>query len=689
MSQLMQNPPFSPVVPVTEILHGVPVTDPYRWLEDQDSPRTRAWIDEQTQYARSYLDSISGRDQIRHRIREFLAVETHDSFLKSGNRYVFRKRLPNQEQPCVYVREGLDGQDQLLIDPLERGTGPHTAVKPLRVSPDGRVLLYEVKQGGERTGTFEFIEMQTQQVLPDSLPRGYLRGFAFAPDGNSFYYIHQGAGSKRSLYQAAYRHLFGTSLAEDREIFAAGESDKISLSLLSSTKVLLFIVVQFLDPKLTDLYAWLLDGSEKPFTVCRECAAALAPRLINDRIFALTDRYAPNRRIVEIGLHDPQYPWIEVVPEAQNRIDSWHLSRDCIFVSYLENMRYVLRVFGLSGKPLDEISFQTGETIRILSSPTETSEVLVERESFSEPISISSYSLEGKVRTQLSAQQVPYDSRCYGHRRVSFRSKDGTSIPMYLVGRHEVLERDGNPTIMTSYGGYGVPMTPQFSIFVSFMMERGCLFALPNIRGGSEFGVEWHNAAKRRNRQTAYDDFLAAAVWLLSSGRTARGKLAIFGGSNSGLLVGAAMTQQPDLFRAVVCMVPILDMVRYHLFDNAHMWCDEFGTSEDPQDFQTLLAYSPYHQVRHGVSYPATLIVTGDADHNCNALHARKMTARLQNANSSAYPILLDYSPFRGHSPVLPLSQRVEALTDRMAFLCEQLGLPPQNGEVPTCPSYE
>ena len=229
---------------------------------------------------------------------------------------------------------------------------------------------------------------------------------------------------------------------------------------------------------------------------------------------------------------------------------------------------------------------------------------------------------------------------------------------------------------MTSYGGYGVSMTPQFSVFVTFLMERGCLFALPNIRGGSECGVDWHKAAKRRKRQTTYDDFLAAAEWLIATGRTTAAKLAIFGGSNSGLLVGSAMTQRPDLFRAVICMVPMLDMLRYHVFDNAHVWKEEFGTAEDPEDFKALLGYSPYHHVREGVAYPATMIVSGDVDRNCNPLHARKMTARLQAANSSAHPIFLDHSPFRGHSPVLPLSERVEALTDRMAFLCEQLELP-------------
>jgi prolyl oligopeptidase len=213
-------------------------------------------------------------------------------------------------------------------------------------------------------------------------------------------------------------------------------------------------------------------------------------------------------------------------------------------------------------------------------------------------------------------------------------------------------------------------------VFVTFLIERGCLLALPSIRGGSEFGIEWHKAAQRQKRQTAFNDFLSAAEWLVQTQRTAADKLAIFGGSNSGLLVGAAMTQRPELFCAVISIAPIFDMLRYHLFDNAHMWREEFGSAEDPEDFRALQAYSPYHQVRDGLHYPATMIVSGDADQVCNALHARKMTARLQSANCSSAPIILDYNPFRGHSPVLPLSDRVRALTDRMIFLCQALQLP-------------
>jgi prolyl oligopeptidase len=677
MPQLMTPPPYSAVEPVTEIFHGVSVTDPYRWLEDQDSPRTRAWIKEQTLYTRAYLDSIPGRKRIRERIQEFLAVETYDSLQKAGNRYFFRKRLPDQEQPCIYMREGADGEDHLLIDPSERGTGNFTAVKPLRVSPDGRLLLYEVKEGGERTGTFELLDIATRKRLPDFLPRGYLRGFAFAPDGKSFYYVHEALDAKRPFYRAAFQHVLGSQSAEDREIFYGGENEKLRLAILSDKKRLGFLVYRFLEKTLTDIYLRPFEEEGAPTLAFAEIDYMLGLRLMDDKILAITDRHAPNRRIVEIRLRENgEHEWIDIVQENDTLISNWLVVGDSIFVSYTKDMQHRVSIFDLSGKKTGELPIRDDETLRIIGGSPDDDELLLETESFNEPIGIYRYSAKSNERALWAKRSIPFDSTDFSHCQIWFMSKDGTRIPMYLVGRRDVLKRSGNPTIMTSYGGYGVSMTPQFSIFVAFLMGRGCLFALPNIRGGSEFGIEWHNAAKRRNRQTAYDDFLSAAEWLLKTGRTAPGKLAIFGGSNSGLLVGAALTQRPDLFRAVVCMVPMLDMLRYHLFDNAHVWKEEFGTVDDPEDFAALAKYSPYHRVRDGVAYPATMIVSGDADRNCNPLHARKMTARLQAANISEHPIFLDYSKFRGHSPVLPLGERVEALTDRMAFLCDQLQLP-------------
>ncbi len=669
-------PPFSLIEPVVDVLHGVPVTDPYRWLEDQNSPQTRAWILEQTRYARAYLDNIPGRERIRERIRQLLDVETYDSFSKTGNRYFFRKRLRGRQQPSIYFREGAGGEDQLLVDPAERGTGEYTAVKPLRVSSDGSLLLYEVKQGGERTGTFEILDVTNRRTLPDSLPHGCLRGFAFAPDGKGFCYVHEATKALRPFYRAAYCHVLGSSFENDREVFCAGQGQHIRLMIVPGRRQLGLLVCRFLDRTYTDFYVWRMGTLDPPVPILYDVTYSFNPRFAGARILAATDRDAPNHRIVDVQPRKQRDPlFIDLIPEAEEAIRNWVVTANRIFVSYARGTKSPTEIFSSFGKHLGRIPCESSDTLGVVAGDSEGDEVFIEWESFTRPIEIHRYSGSSGVAEPWARREIPFDAASYAYTEVSFPSRDSTSIPMFLLGRHEVVASGSHPVIMTSYGGYGVPMTPQFSAFVTFLIERGCLFALPSIRGGSEFGIEWQNAAKRRKRQVAFDDFLSAAEWLIGTGRTTAAKLAIFGGSNSGLLVAAALTQRPDLFRAVLCMVPMADMLRYHLFDSAHVWKDEFGTADHAEDFQALLKYSPYHAVREGALYPATMIVSGDSDQSCNPLHARKMTAHLQAANSSKHPILLDYSPYRGHSPVLPLSTRIEALTDRMLFLCDQLGL--------------
>jgi prolyl oligopeptidase len=677
MPLLMDSPPHTEVEMVTETLHGVTVSDPYRWLEDRNSARTQAWVEGQTRYARAYLDRIPGRERIRERVCELLDVETYDSVFGNGSHYFFRKRLPGEEQSCIYMRDVASGEDRLLLDPAALGKSIYTAVKPLRVSPDGQLLLYEIKEGGERTGRFAILDLHNGQTLPDVLPRGYLRGFAFAPGGRSFYYVHESPEDLKPFRRAAFHHFLGTSFAEDREIFVAGEDKNLRLCLLTDGKRLGFLVHRFLGRVRTDLYWRPMEGPGHMEPLVRSAEYLFSPVLMHNRVFAATDRDAPNLRIVELRHRKRKAPeWVEVVPESDTAICQWLVVGDRVCVSRIQGTKAGVSLFDFSGRKTSELPIRAGETVRLIGGSHENTELLFETESFMEPVSIWRYSEKIGKRVLWAKRCVPFGSGNYGHTQVWSTSKDGTRVPMSLVGRRDLLAGGNHPVIMTSYGGFGVSVTPQFSVFVAFLMERGCLFALPHIRGGSEFGVAWHEAAKKHSRQNAHDDFLGAAEWLIAAGRAWPEKFAIFGGSNSGLLVAAAMTQRPDLFRTVLCMVPMLDMLRYHLFDNAHVWREEFGSADDLDDFLALANYSPYHQVRSGTAYPATMIVSGDADQNCNPLHARKMTARLQAANSSGYPILLDYSRFRGHSPVLPLRERINALTDRLAFLCDQLQLP-------------
>ncbi len=674
MPELLPPPPFTRTDPVTDVMHGVPVVDPYRWLEDGNSPETREWLSQQTSYAREYLDNIDGRDRIERRIRELLEVTTYDSVSASGDRYVFRKRLGTQEQPCICVRNGNDGVDRVLVDPATRGE--FWAVKPLATSPDGRVLAYEVKEGGERTSHVEFVNVETGERLSEILPHGYLRGFAFAADSQSFYYSVEPANQLDGVERKLYHHTLGTSLGHDKAVLAAGTAQNTRIGVISGPLSQLILVQRVLGRLVTDCYL----RSHKPNASATELLAGieylLAPQFMGERIFALTDLDAPNLRVVELQLKgEGAINFKEIVPATNKLIQQWAIVGEHIVLCYLERTSFSLCIFDRTGREVGQVSISEHHTIRLIGDCGNNDDFLFESESFFHSSSVHRYSISRKEQNTWCWPSVSLDSAQHSVRQVWYDSKDGTRIPMFVVGRREVLERERNPVILTSYGGFRASMTPQFSVFVAFLMERGCVFALPNIRGGGEFGATWHLAARRHLRQRAFDDFIAAAEWLIEGGIAAANRIAIFGGSNSGLLVGAALTQAPVLFRAVVCMAPLLDMLRYHLFDAAGKWIDEYGTAEDPHDFGALWGYSPYHRIRDNTPYPAVMMVTGDADQKCNPLHARKMVARLQAATLSPYPVILDYSKHRGHTPVLPLSTRVQALSDRMAFLCDQLEL--------------
>lgn len=668
--------PDTPIRSVTEHIHGVRIVDRYRWLEDKKSPETRRWLAAQTRYARAYLDGLTFRDRIQKRVRQLLVVDTYDSVMALGGRYFFRKRLAAQEQASIYMRQGATGRDELLIDPQLRKRGKYISVKPLRLSQDGKLLVYEVKDGGERTATIEIFDIERRKTLPDSLPRGFLRGFAFAADGKSFFYSHEAPDADSNSARVVRQHFIGTAFCDDQETIRAGTNGNSRIGLLSDKHRLGIMVYRFGEPLEFEFYLQTFVASDSPQLIHSGSGYSFAPRLTAGRILALTNRAAPNLCVVEVHAHPNQNSeWVDVVPANDCRITDWVVTEHQIFVAYICDGHTRIQVFGLDGTRAGEVVAGSGETVRLIGGSHNSDQVFIETESFTEPASISIYSTSSNQMRLWARRTVPFNSSAFGSRRIWYESKDGTSIPMFLLGRKDLFGRSPRPVVMTSYGGFGMSMTPQFSVLVTCLLERGCLLALPTIRGGSEFGVEWHDAAKRRKRQTAFDDFISAAEWLFHSGICAKAKLAIFGGSNSGLLVAAALTQRPELFAAVLCMVPVLDMLRYHLFDNSDLWRQEYGTADDFDDFKVLLSYSPYHRIRTDTAYPATMLVSGDADGTCNSLHARKMTARLQSANVSPSPVLLDYRKHRGHAPALPLSERIAGLTDRLAFLCDQLQL--------------
>jgi prolyl oligopeptidase len=670
----------APIEPLIDTYHGFEVTDPYRWLEDGQSPRTREWLETQNGLWREYLRMVPARERIKERISELLCVDTCEPPQKIANRYFFRKRKAEQEQPSIYMREGASGEDELLVDPASCNSDKYTSVKIVSISRDGKLLAYEVKHGGEYSRAIEILDVDRRTVLEDRLPRGFLRTFFFSAGNEGFYYVHESLNSATPAEHVAYEHLFGTDASVDRKIFSAGDDPLVRLVIRSSDGRHGLVIVQSRDSDSsrtsTDLYLLPLRGASRATLLSEGIKGRFGPVMVNGRLFAITEQDAPNSRIVEIELSAKGAgAWHDVVPESAERIQKFNIVAGKIFVRYTRSLSTVITSYNLSGKRLGDLPLPESCTAGVAGASPDSDELFIQLQSFKQPAAIIRYRPDTGETSSWAQKQVPFDGSQYASKRVSLISSDGTRVPMFLVGRNGIFNGKPQPTILTSYGGFGRSMTPEFGIFTSFMMEQGCIFALPNIRGGGEFGIAWHEAGKRRNRQNSFDDFIAAAEWLISCGYTTSWKLAIFGGCNSGLLVAAALTQRPDLFRVGLCLAPLLDMLRYHRFDFARNWADEYGTADNKDDFLALRAYSPYHNVREKVPYPAVLIISGDSDMKVNPMHARKMTARLQAATTSDRPILLDYSALRGHSPVLPLSVRIEALTDRVAFVCNELGL--------------
>jgi len=428
--------------------------------------------------------------------------------------------------------------------------------------------------------------------------------------------------------------------------------------------------------KTTQIYVQDLTRNAPPELVVDRIGGTFYPILLENELIAFTDWEFPKGRIVAIDLNRPaRENWREVVPESQACLHGFAVSAKRLFVSYSDNATTWIEIFDITGRLQGTIPCPPLGTAHPLQGDPSSDEVFYSFTSFSQPPSVYCYHAKNGHQELWAQNRVPFDDSSVEVEQIRYASKDGTQIPMFLISQKGRRGSGPLPTFLTGYGGFGMSLTPKFTAYVTFLIEQGFLVAIANLRGGSEFGEEWHAAAKRHKRQTAFDDFIAAAERLLTEGHTAQGRIAIGGGSNAGLLVGAALTQRPDLFRAVICLGPLLDMLRYHKFDQAHFSAEEYGSAENQEDFHYLRRYSPYHQVRDGVAYPAVMLISGDADTRCNPMHARKMAARLQAATSSGHPIILDYKPTWGHMPVQPLSYRIDALTDRLAFICHELGV--------------
>lgn len=660
---------------------GTTIADPYRWMEDTDSPEVQAWVEAENALTRSRLDALPQRPRIVERLTElldyprfgipgFAVPETH------GEWVFFCKNDGLQNQSVVYKRKGLAGEPQVLLDPNALSADGTIAINAERFSRDGTLYAYGLSQSGSDWEVIHVKNVASGKDLADKLERVRFTDIAWAADNSGFYYSRYPEDQEH--FQKLYFHRIGEPQKKDRLIYERPDDPNLGSSGAVSH-----------DGNWLVVHIWQGTASENEIYVQRLGAdTKLQPLFtgftdsfdfidaVGERLYFVTNKEAPKRRIVVVDAKDPAHALIEVVPEhATDVISEAKIVDGKLVVASMHNAHDVLRVHGLDGALLQDVEMPTLGSITGLSGSPDRPECFVGFTSFLFPTQ--SYRLDfdtGKLVLYQKAN-IQFDAEPYVARQIFYESKDGTKIPLFLVHRRGITLDGNNPVLLYGYGGFNISRTPSFSTAILLWLEQGGVYAMPNLRGGGEFGEEWHRAGMLEKKQNVFDDFISAAEWLIDNGYTRPQRLAIEGGSNGGLLTAVCAVQRPELYGAVLVRVPVIDMLRYQLFTIGSYWMPEYGDPQNPEHFKFLIAYSPLHNVRPGVSYPAMFITTADTDTRVYPAHAKKFAATVQACNVSDKPILLRVETKAGHGAGKPVTKSIDERADLYSFVMDQLGM--------------
>jgi prolyl oligopeptidase len=674
------GPPKAEIRPFSEDMHGTKISDPYRWLEDGASAETQKWVAEEMAYTRGVLDPLPGRDAIHRRLSELLSIGDIGVPRIAGKYYFYTRRDGMQNQPVLYVREGVDGKDRVLVDVNQMAADGTIALDWFHPSENGRYVAYGTSSSGSEMSTLHIVETKTGNLLPDTIERTRACSIAWMHDNSGFYYTRYPKKGDVPEGQERYnRHVFYHDLDTDPEtdlkIFGEGRDaeDFPAVKLDNDGRMLLITVEQGWTK--TELFLMDLRKRTLPTRITTGKNFLYSATVYNGRVYIVTNEDAPRFRmfVTEAGEYDRD-DWKEIIPQTGGVLKDAELWGGKIFAQYEQNATSQIKIFDIEGQNVIELALPGLGTVFSAGGQWNHDEIFYGFESFTVAPSIYRYDLETRSTSLWAKVDAPgIDAAAYEVEQEWYHSKDGTRVPMFLVHK-KGLKKDGlNPTVLTGYGGFNISLTPEFDSDIYLWLEHGGVYAVANLRGGSEFGEDWHRAGMLDKKQNVFDDMIAAAEYLISEKYTDKDDLAIWGGSNGGLLMGAMITQRPELFRAVVCEVPLLDMLRYQNFLIARRWIPEYGTAENPEQFKWLYAYSPYQHVRPGVEYPAVLFTTADSDARVDPMHARKMTALMQSV--SKRPVLLRLEAKAGHGVGTPVSKRIEEGTDFWGFLWWQLGV--------------
>ena len=666
---------------VIDELYGERIADPYRWLEDGGSEDVRRWTAAQNALTEGYLAGVGVRAAIQRRLTALLAIDALGAPAPAGGRYFYSRRRGNENQPVLYVRDGVHGVDRVLIDPNALNTEGTTALDWYFPSDDGRRLAYGLSENGSEESVLHVMDVESGATLPDRIIRTRAADLAWLPDAGGFYYTrYPRAGEvppeEMQYHRAVYFHRLGEDPATDVRVFApAAKEHWPGVGLSPDGRWLVATVARTFDQ--TDVHLQDRAAGTPLMAVVRDRPFLYEAQVVRDRLYIRTNQDASTYRLYLADATGPAPEgWREVVPPRPDAVlDGFLVTRHGLALSYLERATSRLRLTGLEGGDPQELPLPTIGSLFGWGAEPDGEELFYGFSSYTVPPSIYRVELPGARQELWQQVEADIDSARFEVEQVSYSSKDGTTITMFVVHGRGIPLDGTNPAYLTGYGGFNIPMTPGFSRSLLAWLEQGGVVAVPNLRGGGEYGEAWHQGGMLGTKQNTFDDFIAAAEFLIRAGYTSPSRLAIAGGSNGGLLMGAVLTQRPDLFRAVVIQVPLLDMLRYHRFLIARLWIPEYGSADDPEQFRWLKSYSPYHHVRSGVAYPAVLLATAESDSRVDPLHARKMAARLQAASASDHPILLRLESRAGHGAGKPVSKVLDELVDTWTFIARELGV--------------
>ncbi len=676
---------------VVDDYHGTPVPDPYRWLEDPDAPDSRAWIEAENRITESYLAQIPQRDAIRRRLTQLWNYPKYGAPFHKVGRYFFFKNDGLQNQSVLYKQASLVADAEVLLDPNVLSSDGTVALSTLALSEDGRLLAYGTSASGSDWEEFHVRDIATARDRADHLRWIKFSGASWTHDGRGFFYSRYPEAADKALtsvnrFQKVYYHRLGTAQARDVLVYERPDQPDwgFGAAVTDDGRYVVMNVwlgtdrrnrVHYLDlrsatrPRVTGAVTRLLDDFDAGYGFIGNDGPVF---------YFLTDLDAPKKRVIAIDTRQPERArWREIIPQGEDVLEGVQIIHDVFVAHYMHDAHSRLRLFALDGRFLKDVALPTLGAVASISGERKDDAMFYAFTSFLYPTTIFRYDFTEGTSSVFKAPAIDFDPSGYETKQVFYTSKDGTRVPMFITHKQGIKLDGSNPTYLYGYGGFDISLTPSFSVSVLAWLELGGVYAMPNLRGGGEYGEEWHQAGMHEKKQNVFDDFLAAAEYLIAQGYTTPAKLAVGGGSNGGLLVGAAITQRPELFGAALPAVGVMDMLRFHKFTIGWAWVTEYGSADSAAQFPYLYKYSPLHNLKAGARYPATLITTADHDDRVVPGHSFKFAAALQAAQAGPAPVLIEIETKAGHGAGKPTSKVIEEQADRWAFLVKNLGIVP------------